>query len=253
MSLKPEAREALKNLGFSEYNIIIYETLLKEHEIDARVLSQRTKVPYSRVYEVLNEMIEKGFIVKIDGRPSTYVPKSPVDVLQEIYQRQEEAFTRNSSLVKEPLMSLFNETRSAHTAQVTITYGVKTNVTHVKNLVKNAVLSLSCVLHDASIILPEIIDELKVLKIKNVKPRILLPASMASDDIVASIKDLGETRFMAVPPANLVIADEKNAMFVVAGDYVKNVSEDMVGMSMSHASAVFVAKQLFKHVWDASA
>ncbi len=250
MSIKPEVKEAMKKLGFSDYNIIIYETLLKEKELDARVLSQKTQVPYSRVYEILNEMIEKGFIVKLDGRPSTYVPKSPIDVLQGIQQQYEREFAINSAIVKEPLMGYFSETRSAQTAQISITYGKASNIVHVKSLIRNAVRSLYLLVSDYDLLFPDILDEIKLLKLKHVKPQIILSRKHEKSKEVVALQDTGDLKFMDVPPTNMVIADDQNVLIVAAGDYVKNMSEDMVGVSMSHASTGFVTKLLFKNLWD---
>ena len=249
MSIKPEIKEAMKRLGFSDYNIIIYETLLREKELDARILSQKTKVPYSRVYEILNEMIEKGFIVKLDGRPSTYTPKSPIDVLQGIQEQYEREFRDNSNLVKEPLMSLFSEQRSAQTTQMTITYGRPSNVVHMKNLIKNAVRSVSIVLVDFDVIFPEILDELRLLKLKHAKAQMIVPEG--HDDEIEPLREMIEMKVVAMPAVNLVVTDDTNVLFISAGDYLKNVSEDMIGVSMVHASTSFIARKLFENLWSA--
>jgi sugar-specific transcriptional regulator TrmB len=250
MSIKPEVKEAMKKLGFSDYNIIIYETLLKEKELDARVLSQKTQVPYSRVYEILNEMIEKGYIVKLDGRPSTYVPKSPIDVLQGIQQQYEQEFAINSAIVKDPLMGFFSETRSAQTAQISITYGKSSNLVHVKNLIRNAVRSLCMIVTDYDLLFPDILDELKLLKLKHVKPQIILSRKYEKNKEVIALQDTGEFKYMGVPPTNMIIGDDQNVLFVAAGDYVKNMTEDMVGVSMAHASTGFITKLIFKNLWE---
>ncbi|MHA1610466.1 MAG: helix-turn-helix domain-containing protein, partial [Promethearchaeota archaeon] len=73
LEIKSEVRAAMKNLGFSDYFTNIYIALLEFGESSAQTLSDVTKVPYSRIYEVLNEMIRKKIITKIDGRPSTFI------------------------------------------------------------------------------------------------------------------------------------------------------------------------------------
>ncbi len=248
--MKPDVREALKKLGFSEYNIIIYETLLKDKELDARVLSQKTRVPYSRVYEILNEMIEKGHIIKHDGRPSTYIPRSPIDVLQSIQHVQESEFQTNSMIVKEPLMGIYSESRSAQNAQLTITYGKLMNVVHLKNAIKNSVRSLQLVLNDFDLFLDDLLDELKLLKLKHVLTQVVLPGKYKDDPRVHSIIDIGEFKFVQIPPLNLIIVDEQNTIMVTAGDYVKNVSEDIIGVSFTHSSTAFIMKSLFRNIWN---
>ncbi|MHA1791155.1 MAG: TrmB family transcriptional regulator [Promethearchaeota archaeon] len=249
MMLKQEVKNAMKKLGFSEYNIIVYETLLKEKELDARQLSQKTHVPYSRVYEVLNEMIEKGYIVKLDGRPSTYIPRSPIDVLQDIQSKQEHEFRTNSAIVKETLMNIYSEKRSAHNTQITITYGKNVIITHIKNLIKNAVRRLNIIIKDVDLILNDILDELKLLKLKHVKTKLIMPTNIQDDDRIKGLQDIGEFKFMKIPPWNFVLGDDKNAVLMTAGAYLKSVSEDIIGISAGHSATGFVLKELFTNLW----
>ena len=250
MSVKPNVKEVLRELGFSDYNIIIYHTLLKEKELDARELSQKTKVPYSRIYEILNEMIDKGIIIKLDGRPSTYIPKSPMDVLQGIQQNQEEKFMVNSTIVKEPLMSLYSETRSAHTTPTTITYGQETNLVHLNNMINHAVRSVNLILTQFDTFCPNIIDELKVLPLKNVKSRFILPETAKNSKFIKEIAEIGDIRYIKIPPVTLLIADDQNTIILASGEYLKNVSEDMIGITFAHAATNFISKQLFDNIWQ---
>ncbi|MHA1997706.1 MAG: TrmB family transcriptional regulator [Promethearchaeota archaeon] len=246
-----EVKKALKLLGFSDYNIVIYDTLLRERELDARQLSSKTRVPYSRVYEILNEMIEKGYIIKVDGRPSTYVPKSPIDVLQHIQHKQQSEFKQNSAIVKDTLMRIYSEKKSAQNAQFTITYGKDSNTSHMKTLIKNAVRSICIMLKDFDVFFGDVLEELKLLSLKHVDTRIIVPTSQKKNDELEKIKGENHIKYMDVPPSNLVFSDEKNTLIVSAGDYLKNVSEDMIGISISHAAMAFVSKGLFMSLWDA--
>ena len=57
--VKPEIRNAMKSIGFTDYFINLFVTLLNCGEMNAHELSDITQVPYSRIYEILNEMVAK--------------------------------------------------------------------------------------------------------------------------------------------------------------------------------------------------
>jgi hypothetical protein len=103
---------------------------------------------------------------------------------------------------------------------------------------------------DYAMLFPEIIDELKLLKLKHVRPQIILSRHQEKSKDISTIQEIGNLKFMGVPPTNMIIGDDQNVLIVAAGDYVKNMSEDMVGVSMSHASTGFISKLIFKNLWD---
>ena len=56
LDIHPNIRDSLKSMGFTDYFINIYIGLIQKGEQNASDLSKLTKVPYSRIYEVLNEI-----------------------------------------------------------------------------------------------------------------------------------------------------------------------------------------------------
>lgn len=62
----------LKTLGFTEYESEVLLALLLKGIADTRELSILSKVPRTRIYDVLNSLISKGWIVERPGRPALY-------------------------------------------------------------------------------------------------------------------------------------------------------------------------------------
>lgn len=78
--------EKLKNLGFSQYEITCYLTLAAHHPINGSQISKISGMARSRVYDVLRNMVRKGFVLDVgDGR---YVPLPP----EELYKRLKRDF-----------------------------------------------------------------------------------------------------------------------------------------------------------------
>lgn len=73
-----EFLEKLKSLGLTEYEAKAYLALLNRAELTAEEISATSKVPLPRVYGILEQLAEKGFIRILPGRPrrfEAYPPK----------------------------------------------------------------------------------------------------------------------------------------------------------------------------------
>ncbi len=89
--------EKLKNLGFSQYEITCYLTLASQHPINGSQISRISGMARSRVYDVLRNMVRKGFVLDVgDGR---YVPLPP----EELYKRLKRDFKDGLEALQEQL------------------------------------------------------------------------------------------------------------------------------------------------------
>ncbi|MFX0071052.1 MAG: TrmB family transcriptional regulator [Candidatus Hermodarchaeota archaeon] len=72
-----ELKEFLKSLKISTYEVNSYISLLPTKNLTAREISKESGVPSGRIYEVLEDLKEKGMIRIDDSRPKRYSPISP--------------------------------------------------------------------------------------------------------------------------------------------------------------------------------
>ena len=77
MSVSEATLKALRELGLTEYETAAYLTLIEGGEMSASDVSNKSRVPFSRVYDVLGRLDGRGFIQLIKGRPTRYISKSP--------------------------------------------------------------------------------------------------------------------------------------------------------------------------------
>ncbi len=88
MELPRHLKESLKDLGFTEYETSIYLTLVTEGSLNAKELSKKSKVPYSRIYQILQSLIGKGFVYRDEeDRPTQYSATPPMDAIQNAKER----------------------------------------------------------------------------------------------------------------------------------------------------------------------
>jgi HTH-type transcriptional regulator, sugar sensing transcriptional regulator len=64
--------EMLEKLGLTEYEAKTLNTLFKLKEAEAPNISRTAQVPKTRVYDVLEKLIQKNLLIEIKGRPKLY-------------------------------------------------------------------------------------------------------------------------------------------------------------------------------------
>ena len=63
--------------GFGEAELIVYNYLLEKNRATAETICKETKVPKGRVYDVLNNLLDNGFIEMTYSRPKLYFIQDP--------------------------------------------------------------------------------------------------------------------------------------------------------------------------------
>lgn len=94
----------LKNLGFSQYEIACYLSLMAKHPSNGSQLSRQSGIARSRIYDVLRNMTKKGLVLEVeDGQ---YVPL-PAD---ELIKRLRSQFEADLSDFEEQIRTAAQET-----------------------------------------------------------------------------------------------------------------------------------------------
>ena len=79
-------------LGLNRYESSVYETLVKHGIQSAFQISKNSKVPYGRIYDVLEELIKKSFIMIVPGVPKRYSIADP-KIIAEIVANKKNEFS----------------------------------------------------------------------------------------------------------------------------------------------------------------
>ena len=95
MSISDKTRKSLEKIGMTGYEVKAFAVLLKSGKQNASNLSQKSSVPYSKIYEVLGTLEEKGWIDSDDSRPTVYSARSPATGLETTKQNMDDEFVRN--------------------------------------------------------------------------------------------------------------------------------------------------------------
>lgn len=96
-----QAPEELKGFGLSTYEAAAYGALLRVAAADANDVAHRASIPFGRVYDVLNGLVDRWLLTMHDGRPKTYSavqPRIAMSVL--LAQRKRELDERYAELTR---------------------------------------------------------------------------------------------------------------------------------------------------------
>ena len=109
MSISDKVRKSLEKIGLTSYEIRTYISLINGGELNASELSNKSGVPYSKIYEVLGTLEEKGWIGSDDSRPTNYIAKSPTTSLDTTKQNLDAEFSNNQNKILAELVPLYEK------------------------------------------------------------------------------------------------------------------------------------------------
>lgn len=238
VKLNGEILASMKNLGFTDYNTQIYVTLLQEGEMDARQLSTKTGVPYSRIYEVLNDMIDKGTLMKIEGRPSTYVANPPQEMLRNLQARVERQFSENADIVSAYLNELFNPEKTNVEVPLTMFFGEKPNLLRLKNLIKNSSRALVLALEEFDKFYPLIQEDVNYLKVTSVDVTVVVPPKARRNAFLEEIKRFGTVIEHDALHGQVVLSDGDKVLVFHKGRFgiLRANQDEYLGISGTHSN-----------------
>lgn len=78
--------ETLINCGLSEYESRAYSSLVFLGPSKARTISRDSKVPQSKIYEVLDQLMNKQLVEVFDGRPKEFKASNPETALKNMLE-----------------------------------------------------------------------------------------------------------------------------------------------------------------------
>lgn len=122
----------LMDAGLSEYQAEAYLTLLEQGTTKAVDVAHRSSIPVPRIYDVVNELEQKGYVETLDRETLHVRAHEPVDVIQDLHDR-----SQRISTVADSIEELWEETPVAE-HDVTVTKRAATVVDKARDLIREA-------------------------------------------------------------------------------------------------------------------
>ena len=129
--------EFLEKLGFSSNEAKVYGTLIKHKVLNGYEIAKLSGVARSLVYEVINRLIAKGAVIRIDGEPNFYKPIEYQELIRSIKEENE----KNIACAERELQQLATE--NADVDYVMNIVGEEKYVAKAKELIDSAQAEIS--------------------------------------------------------------------------------------------------------------
>lgn len=137
MEIGQKALEALQKQGLSDYEIKSYLSLLQNGAQTAAEVSKYSSVPYSKVYEVLGRLEQKGWVESDMSRPSKYYPKPPDVALQSNRMQRENEYRTYEEVITAELMPIYEKRGIKERPEVWIVKGEFNIIGKVNEMIDN--------------------------------------------------------------------------------------------------------------------
>jgi sugar-specific transcriptional regulator TrmB len=92
MSDTSDGEQFFEQLDLGEYEATALQGLLTHGRSTAPNLVEATGIPNARIYGVLDELADRGFIKVIPGRPKEYQPRPPEEILERAVENRQQEF-----------------------------------------------------------------------------------------------------------------------------------------------------------------
>jgi sugar-specific transcriptional regulator TrmB len=248
MAINENTRIALREMGLNAYEIDAYLALLEGGQMTAMEISQEAKVPYSKMYEVLNSLKEKGWIKSSESRPFKYYPVPPLEATRFTKLRLEDKYVNWENTVAETLQPLYEKRELVERPDMLILRGQQAVLSKIEEVLKKAAVEIVIAAPEFAkpvIVMAEPLLDSGLKKTVKVK---LMAAGRKEDWLfIKKFAGSGELRVRDHMFGGGIIADGKEAMLFLGED------KPTLVIWSNHVGLVGFAREYFQFLWDSSA
>lgn len=247
MSISDKSRKALERIGLSGYEIRTFAALLKAGELVAAEASRMSGVPYSKIYDVLGALEEKGWIGSKDSRPTRYFPKSPATGLETTRQRMEAEFSRDQGAILAELGPVYERSGTSEKPDIWVLTGAANIAAKILEMVESCRGEVMVALPEAGEeLVRQALPKLRSLHDRGVDITVLTSDRMDGD----SVRAIGRVARVRVKKGLFgggIISDKKYVVILLGPDIGEGAA-DVVAIWAEHAGLAGFARQYFEYL-----
>lgn len=206
--------ETLKKLGLTRYESAVYLSLIGLIQAKATEISEHSKVPRSKVYDVLKSLHNKNFIEIQKSRPILYTVIPP----REVIKREKKNFIKELSQAENELNEIYENKISQVQAPMWLIHGEERIIEKELEIISKARKSINMRI---GFLFPNELERLqKIFAKKNKIPINIL----TSKNIYLENKKINLSEFLTqdnifiktadIPQVKMIIRDEKELLHI---------------------------------------
>lgn len=254
MPVETKIWNALKIMGLTDYEVSTYMTLASMISGTATEISMGSKVPRSRIYDVLKGMARKGFVEIERGRPLKYTVIPPA----EVFGRNKQKLLEDMEEAELELTTIYETQISKIPAPIWLIHGQEKIIKKELEIISRAKESINI---RAGFMLSGEIEQLKE-KInqaarKGVQTKIMAaPYAVIHNERIDVAQELAgiqaEVRIYQIPFAKMIVRDGKEMMLIFSkfsGDNKEVVYQSAIGVWNQYKEIAQNYANVFETQW----
>jgi sugar-specific transcriptional regulator TrmB len=247
MSISENTRDTLREMGLNAYEIDAYTVLLKGGQMTAMEISRDASVPYSKIYDVLNSLKQKGWVKSSESRPFKYYPVPPVEAATFTKLKLEDKCQSWESTVTEELQPLYEKRVLVERPDMLILRGQQAVLTKLEEVLMKATKEVMIAAPEFARAIISLSDTLIGGLKRTVSLKLMVAGKTEDWVFLKKFPFVGELRVRDHMFGGGVIADGKEAMLFLGEDKPSLV------IWSNHVGLVGFAREYFQFLWDSSA
>jgi HTH-type transcriptional regulator, sugar sensing transcriptional regulator len=239
----------MESLGLTSYETKVYLSLLETGSMTASNISKKSSVPYSKIYEVLNSLEDKGWLEIDSSRPQKFFPKSPLTALEAMRMRIENDIRDNENLIVGELMPIYQKSGIREKPEIWVVRGIYNIAAKVSEIIQTCQHELLIALpHVAENIAKPVQPMLRMLHERGVRITVLA-SEETNTDTVRAISRVAEVRLKNNMFGGGVIGDSKQVMILLGEGRNGNMNVEPIAIWAEHTGLAGFAKDYFHYLW----
>jgi sugar-specific transcriptional regulator TrmB len=248
MSVDEETRVALREMGLNAYEIDSYIVLLDGGQMTAMEISEQARVPYSKMYEVLNSLKEKGWIKSTESRPFNYYPVPPMEATRFTKLQLEDKYMKWENTIADTLQPLYEKREIVERPDMLILRGQQAVLDKIQDVFQKASVEIVVAAPEFAKPVISLAEPLLGSGIKkNVTIKLMAAGKKGDWLFVKRFPGLAEMRIRDHMFGGGIIADGKEALLFLGED------KPTLVIWSNHVGLVGFAREYFQFLWDSSA
>jgi sugar-specific transcriptional regulator TrmB len=248
MSVSEQTRKSLEKIGLTGYEIKAFTSLLRTGEITASDLSKQSGVPYSKIYEILGMLEEKGWIGSDESRPTKYFAKSPNSALQTTKHRAEEDFTKNQKIILNDLNPIYKKSGTAERPDIWVLTGTMNIVTKILEMIDTCREEVLIAIPKAGEeLVKQALPKLRHLHDKGVKITILT-SDRFDKGVIEGLTRLATVKIKKGLFGGGIISDKHNVVILLGPEISHSNASEIIAICTDHAELSGFAREYFEYL-----
>jgi len=248
VSISDKTKKSLEKIGLTSYEIRAYTTLIKDGERNASEISQNSGVPYSKIYEILGTLEEKGWIGSDDSRPTKYFAKAPSNALETTKQNADTVFSENKNVILSELIPLYEKSGTSEKPDIWFISGAMNIVSKIMEMVEHCREEVLIAVPQAGeMIVKQALPKLRQLHDKGIKVTILTSDNLEKESIKA-ISRVAEVKVTGGLFGGGIISDKRYVVILLGPEISSSTSSEIVAIWADHAGLAGFAREYFEYL-----